>query len=112
MNKFMTTIKQMYFDMKMEDLEAFGYFEEYKDLTRFWKRRYIHLSPPTEAAFLIGSEIHRFILIEKKVISRCELPEKYRSMIKTEKVLVFRCVRHPMLDIEINNQTNLTEFGT
>ncbi len=89
--KFTTTIKQKYFDLKMDDLKVFGYFEEYKDATPFWKTRFAHLSPPTDAIFLVGSEVHRFTLIEKKVISRSEVPEKYKSMMTTEDVLVFRC---------------------
>lgn len=110
MNKFTTTIKQIYFDMKMEDLKIFGYFEEYKDITPFWKRRFIHLSLPTKAFFLVGSEPHHFILIEKKVISKQEIPEKYRSMINTEKVLVFRCTQSSKPNIETNNQKKLNEF--
>ncbi len=90
-NKFTTTIKQVYFDMKMNDLNVFGYFDEYKDATPFWKTRFAHLSPPTDAIFLVGSKVHRFTLIDKKEISRCEVPEKYISMMTTGKVLVFRC---------------------
>ncbi len=89
--KFTTTIKQKYFDLKMDDLKVFGYFEEYKDATAFWKTRFAHLSPPTDAIFLVGSKVHRFILIDKKVISRYEVPEKYKSMMKNEEILVFRC---------------------
>jgi hypothetical protein len=90
-NKFTTTIKQKYFDMKIDDLKVLGYFDEYKNATPFWKIRFAHLSPPTDAIFLVGSEVHRFTLIEKKVISRSEVPEKYKSMMTTEDVLVFRC---------------------
>jgi hypothetical protein len=89
--KFTTTIKQKYFDLKMDDLKVFGYFEEYKNATPFWKTRFAHLSPPTDAIFLVGSKVHRFTLIEKKVITRCEVPEKYFSIMTTEDVLVFRC---------------------
>lgn len=93
----------------MEDLKTLGYFEEYKDITPFWKRRFIHLSPPTGAFLLVGAKVHRFILTEKKVISKHEIPEKYRAMINTEKVLVFRCTQSSITDIE-NNQTKLNEF--
>ncbi|MFA4934961.1 MAG: hypothetical protein WC568_03905 [Candidatus Methanoperedens sp.] len=89
--KFTTTIKQKYLDLKMADMEVSGYFDEYKDATTFWKTRFANLFPPTDAIFLVGSKVHRFTLIEKKAISRCEVPEKYISMMTTEKVLVFRC---------------------
>lgn len=89
--KFTTTIKQKYFELKMDDLKVSGYFDEYKDATPFWKTRFIHLFPPTDAIFLVGSKVHRFTLIEKKVISRYEVPEKYVSMTTTEEILVFRC---------------------
>ncbi len=89
--KFTTTIKQKYLDLKLEDLKVSGYFDEYKDATTFWKTRFAHLSTPTEAIFLVGSKVHRFTLIEKKIISRSEVPEKYKSMMTTEDVLVFRC---------------------
>lgn len=89
--KFTTTIKQKYFDLKMDDLKVSGYFDEYKDATHFWKTRFAHLSPPTEAIFLMGSKVHRFTLIEKKTIPGCEVPEKYISMMITKDVLVFRC---------------------
>ncbi len=90
----------------MDDLENSGFFEEYKNLTPFWKKRFIHLSLPTKAMFLVGAEAHQFILVEKKVIPMCEIPEKYQLMINTDTALAFRCTSN----VEINNQTKLAEF--
>ncbi len=107
MNKFTTTITQEFYNIKMEDLKIFGFFEEYKDITPFWKKRFIHLSPPTRAIFLVGSDVHEFVLVGKKIITRTEIPEKYQSAIRTEKAFAFRCVQN----IETNNQTKLVEFA-
>ncbi len=106
MNKFTTTIKQEFFDMKMEDLKMFGFFEEYKDITPFWKKRFIHLSLPSKAFFLVGAKVHEFVLIRKDVIARHQLPEKYQTVINTEMAFAFRCTPH----IETNNQAKLTDF--
>ena len=91
---FTTTITKRYFEMKLVDLKNLGFFEEYKNYTRFWETRYCNLnySLPCNAVFLVGSKVHRFTLIEKKIINKCEVPEKYYDVISTDKVFVFRCV--------------------
>ena len=59
--KFSTTIKQMYWTMKMEDCQRQGYFYEFKENNKHWARRLRDLQKhtPTSGTFLVGSEPHK-----------------------------------------------------
>lgn len=90
--KFSTTIKHIYYTMKMKDHAAHGYFIEYKEAKRFWDIRIAKLKPPCEGTFLIGQYLQAtYLITEINKVYRSEVPEKYRDGIKTDYVYAIKC---------------------
>ena len=88
---FSTTIKRIYWDMKMQDAKAHrGRFFEYKSTTSFWMKR-LKEGDLMDAVFLVGREVHRARVLSVMVISLDEVPEKYRGPLTTKKVFELMC---------------------
>jgi len=89
---FTTTIKQIAWEMKMEDLKEQGFFLEYKEKKDFWITRFNNLKVPCEGVFLIGNtEVHRVTVVEKGTIASSDLPEKYGTYVKGDELFYFKC---------------------
>ena len=90
--KFSTTIKQIYLDMKLEDLERDGFFFEYKEKKEYWDVRISKLSYPCKAVFLCGNKPSYFEAIEAEIVKTNELPDKYSEAINTKLCWRIKCI--------------------
>ncbi len=91
-----TTIKKIYFDMKMKDLEENGYFIEFKEQSPFWKTRIEKLIPyknKTDLILLVGKTPYRFEVIDIFIVHKDFIPSRYSNAVKTEYVYAIKCVR-------------------
>lgn len=100
--KISTTITKKNYEMKMQDLNADGFFIEYKEDKPFWKKRidsllkeydlraYGFLGKLPEIVLLVGSKPYRY-KIEHLFYTHI-IPEKYASAINTEYAYAFKCV--------------------
>lgn len=91
--KFTTTIMKKWFEMKTEDLNRDGYFVEYKETTPFWQKRIEGLAPGAECVLLVGNKVHRFKLIKFQIVSRGDIPTRYREAIKGSRVYAMHMTR-------------------
>lgn len=93
-----TTIKKIFFDMKMNDLKRDGYFIEYKEENPFWVKRLSSIQlqnqgnpvKDIEIVFLVGKTPHRFKVVE--IFHTSVIPECYASAIKTEFAYAIKCI--------------------
>ena len=102
MRKISTTIKKIFYEMKLQDLKQDGYFIEYKDDKPFWKiridnllkefdlRTYGFLGELPEIVFLVGNVPHRFKI--ETIFYTNDIPKKYKSALQTEYVYALKCV--------------------
>ena len=94
---FSTTIKKIYWDMKMEDQESEGYFIEYKDMTDHWKPRIekakaeINEKGYTRGTFLVGNIVHRVVVHDIEKVVRAFLPTRYGSALKGDICYAIKC---------------------
>jgi len=112
-----TTIKKEFFNMKMQDLSADGFFIEYKEDKLFWKKRidsllkeydlrvWGFLGELPEIVFLVGNEPHRFRIAD--ILYTDDVPEKYASAIQTKFVFAFKCVPLKSHESRITNARHL-----
>ncbi len=97
--KFTTTIKRKYWEMKQEDADEYGHFVEYKSMSEYWNKRLSKIKKkfdrdiedfdvtyPVDAVFLVGNVVHRRLVCSVRIVSKSEVPEKYRSAITTDRV--------------------------
>lgn len=93
-----TTITKKFFDMKMQDLKANGYFIEFKENKPFWKKRLgeygfsNHDNMNVKIVFLVGNKPHRFKAISIWEVHRDFIPKRYQSAIQTEHAYAIKCV--------------------
>ncbi|KKW11750.1 MAG: hypothetical protein UY48_C0013G0031 [Candidatus Gottesmanbacteria bacterium GW2011_GWB1_49_7] len=88
--KFSTTIKQVYWSMKLLDHSFVGHFWEYKEDIKHWKRLE-KLSAPCDGVFLLGNKHIRVKILEIKKIKRIHMPERYASQISTKDCWALKC---------------------
>lgn len=60
MKSFSTTITRIAIDKKLEALELYGRFFEYKAMTDYWVKRISGLKFPCPAVFVCGGDTYRF----------------------------------------------------
>ena len=92
-----TTIKKIFFDMKMEDLKESGYFIEFKEHKPHWDKRLNKFDSnkgdlTEEIIFLVGNKPHRFKAISIWKVHRDFVYAKYAEAIKTEFAYAIKCV--------------------
>ena len=86
---FTTTIKRIYMDQKLQDLQEAGSFMEWKEDKPFWRtrissvRRDLEAGEEVGAVFLVGSQVYRGRVLSVLEVDRAEIPEKYRGAIST-----------------------------
>lgn len=90
--KFSTTIKKKYWEQKMEQVKELGYFYEYKQDSKFWRKRFNKLIVPCDGTFLVGSVVHRVEVIEVIRRATSEFFEIPPPEIHTEKTWRLTCV--------------------
>lgn len=93
--KISTTITKKFFDMKMQDLEKYGVFWEYKEDKPFWKKRLDKFESSAEIVFIVGKIPHRFLVVDIFQMHRSHIPARYRSAIQTDFTYVIKCVGLP-----------------
>jgi len=100
-------IQRQHFEEKLKDLRQYGYFFEYRTEKEFWRRRLGNLEPPVKAVFLVGSEAYEYLAVEIKVVSKNEVPEKYRGAIESDTAFAIRCVEQT----QSNNLSSCTPLS-
>jgi len=82
---FSTTIKKIYWDMKMKDVDREGHFYEYKINNMFWGKRLGKIFRENNVdeldlpgVFLIGSRVERVRVVDLELVDYFEIPKKYR----------------------------------
>ncbi len=90
--------------MKMVDMEKEGYFIEYKEDKPFWQKRLDNLLKEIdlrawgirgklpEIVFLVGNKPYRFQVINIFYEKKIDIPEKYKSAIKTDGAFALKCI--------------------
>ncbi len=92
-----TTITKKFFDLKIVDLAETGHFWEFKEFKKFWIKQldylvFVHEKLPVKMVFLVGNKPHTFIVTKVWIVKRIDVPEKYNSVISTEKAYALKCV--------------------
>lgn len=97
MKQFASTIKQKYWDMKIDDVMEIGYFWEYKNDFEFWRKRLNDLVTPCDGVLLVGSKPNRIGVIQVKRCISKNIEKKYSDgVITTTFCYAIKCI--PMAD--------------
>ena len=95
--QFASTIKQKYWDMKIDDVMENGYFWEYKNDIEFWRKRLNDLVTPCDGVLLVGSNPNRIGVIKVKRCFSKNIEKKYSDgVITTTFCYAIKCI--PMAD--------------
>lgn len=90
--KFTTTIKKKYWDQKMIEHKEKGYFIEYKQDSKYWRKRLNKITLPTNGVFLVGQKVYKVAVLEIYKRDTKEVFLDPPPEIPTDKCWCIKCV--------------------